>query len=105
MKATTTLFFVLFSLANVAETPATPPNVVILLTDDQGTLDANCYGSADLKTPNMDKLALLMTRLFQPRRLKTMRSGAQSCRVEQNAKSTPETRCRTLLCPISMDGR
>ena len=23
------------------------PNVVILFTDDQGTLDANCYGSAD----------------------------------------------------------
>lgn len=33
------------------------PNVVILLTDDQGTLDANCYGSADLQTPNMDRLA------------------------------------------------
>ena len=32
------------------------PNVVILFTDDQGTLDVNCYGSTDLKTPNMDKL-------------------------------------------------
>ena len=30
--------------ASPAETPATRPNVVILLTDDQGTLDANCYG-------------------------------------------------------------
>jgi len=36
---------------------ANRPNVVILLTDDQGTLDANCYGSTDLITPNMDKLA------------------------------------------------
>ncbi|MHC4293659.1 MAG: sulfatase-like hydrolase/transferase [Planctomycetota bacterium] len=33
------------------------PNVVIMFTDDQGTLDANCYGSKDLYTPTMDKLA------------------------------------------------
>ena len=47
------LFFVLcISLVN-----AKPPNVVILFTDDQGTIDANCYGSKDLITPNIDKLA------------------------------------------------
>jgi arylsulfatase A-like enzyme len=33
------------------------PNVVILFTDDQGTLDANCYGAKDLHTPNIDRLA------------------------------------------------
>ncbi|MBT8043806.1 MAG: sulfatase-like hydrolase/transferase [Verrucomicrobiae bacterium] len=33
------------------------PNVVILFTDDQGTLDARCYGSKDLITPNIDRLA------------------------------------------------
>ena len=33
------------------------PNVVIILTDDQGTLDANCFGSTDLDTPAIDKLA------------------------------------------------
>lgn len=33
------------------------PNVVIFFTDDQGTLDANCYGSRDLYTPTMDRLA------------------------------------------------
>ena len=36
---------------------ARSPNVVILYTDDQGTLDANCYGSADLHTPNIDRIA------------------------------------------------
>ena len=36
---------------------AAPPNVVIVFADDQGTLDANCYGSKDLKTPNIDRLA------------------------------------------------
>ena len=34
-----------------------PPNVVVFLTDDQGTLDVNCYGSEDLFTPNMDRIA------------------------------------------------
>ncbi|MDP6037206.1 MAG: sulfatase-like hydrolase/transferase, partial [Candidatus Latescibacteria bacterium] len=33
------------------------PNVVIFYTDDQGTMDAGCYGSVDLKTPHMDGLA------------------------------------------------
>ena len=33
------------------------PNVVLFLTDDQGTLDAGCYGAPHLKTPNIDKLA------------------------------------------------
>jgi len=35
----------------------TKPNIIIILTDDQGTLDVNCFGSADLYTPNMDRLA------------------------------------------------
>lgn len=41
------------------------PNVVILFTDDQGTLDVNCYGSTDLKTPNLDKLAATGIRFTQ----------------------------------------
>lgn len=41
------------------------PNVVILFTDDQGTLDANCYGSKDLHTPNIDKLARTGVRFTQ----------------------------------------
>ncbi|MDF1862331.1 MAG: sulfatase-like hydrolase/transferase [Verrucomicrobiales bacterium] len=41
------------------------PNVVILFTDDQGTLDANCYGSKDLITPNIDKLAATGVRFTQ----------------------------------------
>jgi arylsulfatase A len=41
------------------------PNVVILFTDDQGTLDANCYGSKDLLTPTIDKLAATGVRFTQ----------------------------------------
>jgi len=33
------------------------PNVIIIYTDDQGTLDAGCYGANDLYTPNIDKLS------------------------------------------------
>lgn len=33
------------------------PNVVFVLTDDQGSVDANCYGATDLHTPNIDLLA------------------------------------------------
>ena len=41
------------------------PNVVIFFTDDQGTLDANCYGSTDLYTPAMDALAETVVRFTQ----------------------------------------
>ena len=41
------------------------PNVLIFFTDDQGTLDANCYGSTDLFTPNMDRLAAEGVRFTQ----------------------------------------
>lgn len=41
------------------------PNVVVLYTDDQGTLDANCYGSRDLHTPNIDGLAFAGIRFTQ----------------------------------------
>jgi arylsulfatase A len=51
--------------AHAAGTPAVRPNVVILFTDDQGTLDANCYGSADLQTPHIDKLAATGIRFTQ----------------------------------------
>jgi len=33
------------------------PNVIIIYTDDQGTLDAGCYGANDLYTPNIDRLS------------------------------------------------
>jgi hypothetical protein len=33
------------------------PNVVLIYTDDQGSLDLNCYGSKDPDTPHLDQLA------------------------------------------------
>ena len=47
----------LFSIFQFSQAETKQPNVVILFTDDQGTLDANCFGAKDLYTPNIDKLA------------------------------------------------
>ncbi len=33
------------------------PNVIIIYTDDQGTLDLSCYGTGDIHTPHIDSLA------------------------------------------------
>jgi len=41
------------------------PNVVIFFTDDQGMLDAGCYGSSDLYTPHIDALAASGVRFTQ----------------------------------------
>lgn len=41
------------------------PNVIVILTDDQGTLDMGAYGATDLLTPNMDRLAKSGVRFTQ----------------------------------------
>lgn len=41
------------------------PNVILIFSDDQGSLDLNCYGSADLYTPHLDALAASGTRFTQ----------------------------------------
>ncbi|MBT5169824.1 MAG: sulfatase-like hydrolase/transferase [Opitutales bacterium] len=33
------------------------PNVIIIYTDDQGTVDLSCYGTTDIYTPHIDSLA------------------------------------------------
>lgn len=46
-------------LAAVAATSAEgrPPNIVLILTDNQGAWTLGCYGNPDIRTPNIDRLA------------------------------------------------
>ena len=53
MNRLTVLVFMLFTSTLMAR----QPNVIIIFTDDQGTVDMNIYGAKDLATPHMDSLA------------------------------------------------
>jgi len=52
--------FILLTLAfviGVALAEEKQPNFLIIFTDDQGYQDLGCYGSPDIKTPRIDKMA------------------------------------------------
>src|SRR5262245_23739931 len=48
-----------------ARAGADRPNVIVILTDDQGSVDAGCYGAADLETSAIDALARRGVRFTQ----------------------------------------
>ena len=53
------------SITPKPKTGAKRPNVIVILTDDQGSLDMGAYGAADLQTPAMDRLAAQGVRFTQ----------------------------------------
>lgn len=58
------------------------PNVLFILTDDQGSVDAGCYGAKDLATPSIDSLAVRGVRFTQ------FYSGAPVCSPSRAALLT-----------------
>ncbi|MFT5465224.1 MAG: arylsulfatase A [Verrucomicrobiales bacterium] len=59
------LFRTLFCFLAICVSAAAKPNVLIIYTDDQGSVDASCYGSPDLVTPAIDRLAANGVRFTQ----------------------------------------
>lgn len=63
----------LFALASCQSSPSdssatdssgvVPPNILLIFTDDLGYGDLSCYGSPNIRTPNLDRLAVRGLRL------------------------------------------
>ena len=56
------VFYLLLSVVGVAQTPQ-KPNVILIMTDDQGYGELSCHGNPVLKTPHLDALAKRSLRL------------------------------------------
>ncbi len=67
MNKPSTLLGLVLCLAALSTRAAeiTRPNVIVIMTDDQGAADAGCYGAKDLATPNIDALAARGVRFTQ----------------------------------------
>ena len=61
-----------FSLTSLSEA-SDRPNVIIIFTDDQGYNDLGCFGSPNIRTPNIDRMAT------EGMRLTSFYSGASVC--------------------------
>ncbi len=54
-----TIFFAIFGQLLLAQPVAKQPNIILILADDLGWADLQCYGSTFYETPNLDRLAAM----------------------------------------------
>jgi len=75
--------------AEASAKAARRPNIIIIYTDDQGSVDVNCYGSNDIETPNMDRLAetgVRFTQMLAPSAIcSASRAGLMTGRIPARA--------------------
>lgn len=90
-RANLCFILIILPLFGISQTPAKKPNVIVILTDDQGSMDLNCYGAKDLHTPNMDRLAKEGVRFTQ------FYAGAPVCSPSRAALLTGKTNLRAGL--------
>ena len=64
LRIVTAIALALFGFAG-ATAADRKPNVILIYTDDQGSIDLNCYGATDLHTPHLDGLAKRGVRFTQ----------------------------------------
>ena len=91
-----TLLVVLFCVSGLTAPTAAQdrsPNFVLIFTDDQGYQDVGCYGSPEIKTPHLDRMAA------QGMRFTSFYSGAPVCSASRAALLTGVLRGRR--SPIS----
>ena len=85
------LSILLFCLLSPTLSGQKPPNVLLILTDDQGSVDLQAYGAQDLYTPNMDRIAQQGVRFTQ------FYAGAPVCSPSRAALLTGKTNLRAGL--------
>ena len=57
MKTTARLFVLVTLAVTCTVNAAKNPNIVFILTDNQGAWQLGCYGNPDFRTPNIDRMA------------------------------------------------
>ena len=51
------IFIIITLLFGCSKNKNTPPNIIVIISDDQGYADVGFHGSKEIFTPNIDRIA------------------------------------------------
>ncbi|HJN53959.1 MAG TPA: sulfatase-like hydrolase/transferase, partial [Flavobacteriaceae bacterium] len=57
MKKIISLIFISILLASCLDQEKMHPNIIVIISDDQGYADVGFHGSKEIRTPNIDRIA------------------------------------------------